>query len=73
MFVQIGKDSGKGKKTKRHRQNKCIQNASRSAFGVSKCMAPVLPFICEKIYQGLIEEKNQSIHYCNYPRKREFN
>tara|TARA_Y100000589_G_scaffold132795_1_gene126821 strand:- start:497 stop:1351 length:855 start_codon:yes stop_codon:yes gene_type:complete len=30
-------------------------------------MAPVLPFICEKIYQGLIEENNESIHYCDYP------
>ena len=37
----------------------------------SKCMAPVLPFICEKIYQGLIEEENQSIHYCNYPIAKE--
>ena len=37
----------------------------------SKCMAPVLPFICEKIYQGLIEEENQSIHYCNYPMAKE--
>ena len=37
----------------------------------SKCMAPVLPFICEKIYQGLIEEENQSIHYCNYPTAKE--
>ena len=25
------------------------------------------PFICEKIYQGLIEENNESIHYCDYP------
>mgnify|MGYP001338892344 FL=1 len=33
----------------------------------SKSMAPVLPFICEKIYQGLIEENNESIHYCDYP------
>ena len=30
-------------------------------------MAPVLPFICEKIYQGLIDEDKTSIHYCNYP------
>ncbi len=37
----------------------------------SKSMAPVLPFICEKIYQGLIEEENQSIHYCNYPTAKE--
>ena len=33
----------------------------------NKAMAPVLPFICEKIYQGLIEENNESIHYCDYP------
>jgi len=33
----------------------------------SKSMAPVLPFICEKIFQGLIEENNESIHYCDYP------
>ena len=30
-------------------------------------MAPVLPFICEKIYQGLIDEEKTSIHYCDYP------
>ena len=33
----------------------------------SKTMAPVLPFICEEIYQGLIQEKNSSIHLENYP------
>ena len=37
----------------------------------SKSMAPVLPFICEKIYQGLIEENNESIHYCDYPEADE--
>ena len=37
----------------------------------SKSMAPVLPFICEKIYQGLIEENNESIHYCDYPEANE--
>ena len=37
----------------------------------SKSMAPVLPFICEEIYQGLIEDKNQSIHYCDYPLANE--
>ena len=30
-------------------------------------MAPVLPFICEQIYQGLVEDENTSIHYENYP------
>ena len=30
-------------------------------------MAPVLPFICEQIYQGLIEDEGTSIHYENYP------
>ena len=33
----------------------------------SKTMAPVLPFICEQIYQGLIEDEDTSIHYENYP------
>jgi isoleucyl-tRNA synthetase len=33
----------------------------------SKTMAPVLPFICEQIYQGLVEDENTSIHYENYP------
>ena len=33
----------------------------------SKTMAPILPFICEEIYQGLVEEENTSIHYQNYP------
>ena len=37
----------------------------------SKSMAPVLPFICEKIYQGLIEENDESIHYCDYPEADE--
>jgi isoleucyl-tRNA synthetase len=27
----------------------------------------VLPFICEQIYQGLVEDENTSIHYENYP------
>ncbi len=30
-------------------------------------MAPVLPFICEEIYQGLTNEDNKSIHLENYP------
>ena len=33
----------------------------------TKSMAPVLPFICEKIYQGLNDEDNGSIHYEDYP------
>ena len=33
----------------------------------TKSMAPVLPFICEKIYQGLNNDENGSIHYENYP------
>ena len=33
----------------------------------SKTMAPVLPFICEEIYQGLTNDKNKSIHFENYP------
>ena len=33
----------------------------------NKAMAPVLPFICEKIYQGLIDDEKKSIHYCDYP------
>ncbi len=33
----------------------------------SKTMAPVLPFICEEIYQGLTNEENKSIHLENYP------
>tara|TARA_B100000287_G_scaffold109560_1_gene101884 strand:+ start:4705 stop:7836 length:3132 start_codon:yes stop_codon:yes gene_type:complete len=33
----------------------------------SKTMAPVLPFICEEIYQGLTNKKNQSIHFEDYP------
>jgi isoleucyl-tRNA synthetase len=33
----------------------------------TKSMAPVLPFICEKIYQGLNDEENGSVHYENYP------
>ena len=33
----------------------------------SKTMAPVLPFICEEIYQGLTNEDNKSIHLENYP------
>ena len=33
----------------------------------SKTMAPVLPFICEEIYQGLTNEENKSIHLEHYP------
>ena len=33
----------------------------------SKTMAPVLPFICEEIYQGLTNNDKGSIHYENYP------
>ena len=36
-------------------------------FDFSKTMAPVLPFICEEIYQGLTNESNKSIHFENYP------
>ena len=37
----------------------------------TKSMAPVLPFICEKIYQGLNNDDNGSIHYENYPVSNE--
>jgi len=37
----------------------------------SKTMAPVLPFICEEIYQGLIQEQNSSIHLEDYPEANE--
>ena len=30
-------------------------------------MAPVLPFICEEIYQGLTDNEKGSIHYEDYP------
>ena len=30
-------------------------------------MAPVLPFICEEIYQGLTQQEDKSIHYEEYP------
>ncbi len=33
----------------------------------SKTMAPVLPFICEEIYQGLTNNIDNSIHFENYP------
>jgi len=33
----------------------------------SKTMAPVLPFICEEIYQGLTNIDNNSIHFEDYP------
>ena len=36
-------------------------------FDFSKTMAPVLPFICEEIYQGLTNNNNKSIHFENYP------
>ena len=37
----------------------------------SKCIAPVLPFISEKIYQGLIFNENDSVHFCSYPEVNE--
>jgi len=37
----------------------------------TKAMAPVLPFICEEIYQGLINDKGKSIHYEEYPLSNE--
>ena len=37
----------------------------------SKTMAPVLPFICEEIYQGLTNNKNKSIHFENYPESND--
>ena len=33
----------------------------------TKAMAPVLPFICEEIYQGLTQQEDKSIHYEEYP------
>ena len=33
-------------------------------------MAPVLPFICEEIYQGLLQEEDSSIHLENYPEAK---
>ena len=33
----------------------------------SKTMAPVLPFLCEEIYQGLTNQDNNSIHLESYP------
>ena len=40
-------------------------------FDFSKTMAPVLPFICEEIYQGLTNNNNKSIHYEDYPESND--
>ena len=37
----------------------------------SKTMAPVLPFICEEIYQGLTNINNSSIHFEDYPESND--
>ena len=37
----------------------------------SKTMAPVLPFICEDIYQGLTNNTDNSIHFENYPESND--
>ncbi len=37
----------------------------------SKTMAPVLPFICEEIYQGLTNDSNNSIHFEDYPESND--
>ncbi len=37
----------------------------------SKTMAPVLPFICEDIYQGLTNTTDNSIHFENYPESND--
>jgi len=37
----------------------------------SKTMAPVLPFICEEIYQGLTNNNDNSIHFENYPESND--
>ena len=37
----------------------------------SKVLAPVLPFICEEIYQGLTNDKNNSIHFQDYPESND--
>mgnify|MGYP001185446559 FL=1 len=37
----------------------------------SKTMAPVLPFICEEIYQGLTNITNNSIHFEDYPESNQ--
>ena len=34
-------------------------------------MAPVLPFICEEIYQGLVNNEDASVHYEDYPTANE--
>ncbi len=34
-------------------------------------MAPVLPFICEDIYQGLTNATDNSIHFENYPESND--
>ena len=37
----------------------------------SKTMAPVLPFICEEIYQGLTDSIDNSIHFEDYPESND--
>jgi len=37
----------------------------------SKTMAPVLPFICEEIYQGLTNSTDKSIHFEDYPESND--
>ena len=37
----------------------------------TKAMAPVLPFICEEIYQGLVNNEDTSVHYEDYPTANE--
>jgi isoleucyl-tRNA synthetase len=40
----------------------------------SKALAPFLPFVSEEMYQNLStlsDQKEQSVHYCNYPEAKE--
>ena len=34
----------------------------------SQVLAPVLPFITEEIYQGLVQDESVSVHHTDYPK-----
>ena len=62
MFELTVKDFGKEKDTNDIDKLNAFKTLHEVLLEFSKTMAPVLPFICEEIYQGLTNEDNKSIH-----------
>ena len=66
-YLRRSRERLKGENGERDREN-ALSTISYILIELSKCLAPFMPFISERIYKGVIKEKGkESVHLENWP------